>query len=133
MNLDKILEDLLGYWPEMDKTQNDDTVKLAQAKAAIIQWAALEYKNNNQGDTIMENQELTFGGKAVGLSFNPSGNAEVNALKVSAANFIDEICGPSGEKLDFKADAEAAAMRKLAQRAAQEAQMWAVKAATWQS
>lgn len=75
--------------------------------------------------------DLTFGGKAVGLSFNPSQNEEVDAIKKSAANFIDEVCGPSGEKLDFKANPEAAAMRKLAQRAAQEAQMWAVKAATW--
>lgn len=77
--------------------------------------------------------DLTFGGKAVGLSFNPSQNEEVDEIKKSAANFIDVICGPSGEKLDFGQgkDNEAAAMRKLAERAAQEAQMWAVKAATW--
>lgn len=78
------------------------------------------------------NQELTFGGKAVGLTFNPGGSEEVDAIKKAAANFIDEVCGPSGEKLNFTAtDTEPAAMRKLAQRAAQEAQMWAVKAATW--
>jgi hypothetical protein len=79
-------------------------------------------------------QELTYGGKAVGLTFNPSKNEEVDRIKKSAANFIDEVCGPSGEKLDFSStDPEAAAMRKLAQRHAQEAQMWAVKAATWNS
>lgn len=78
--------------------------------------------------------ELTFGGKAVGLTFNPSNNEEVDAIKKSAANFIDEICGHDGNKIDFKTvDAEVGAMRKLAQRAAQEAQMWAVKAATWKS
>lgn len=79
-------------------------------------------------------QELTFGGKAVGLSFNPSGNEDVDAIKKSAANFIDEVCGPSGEKLDTAPgsfDGEQVAMRKLALRAAREAQMWAVKAATW--
>lgn len=79
----------------------------------------------------MENQaELTFGGKAVGLTFNPSNNADVDAIKKTAANFIDQICGPSGEKLT-DTDGEVIAMRKLALRAAQEAQMWAVKAATW--
>lgn len=76
---------------------------------------------------------LTFGGKSVGVTFNPSNDPEVTAIKAQAANFIDEVCGPSGEKLDFKANTEAAAMRKLAQRAAQEASMWAVKAATWKN
>lgn len=82
-----------------------------------------------------EQQDLTFGGKAVGLSFNPSSNTEVDEIKKAAANFIDAVCGPSGEKLDFGQgkDNEAASMRKLAERAAQEASMWAVKAATWQS
>lgn len=79
--------------------------------------------------------DLTFGGKAVGLTFNPSSNSDVDALKKSAANFIDEICGPGGEKVDpvTVQDKEVLAMRELAQRAAQEAQMWAVKAATWSS
>ena len=78
--------------------------------------------------------DLTFGGKSVGLTFNPSQDPEVAEIKGAAAQFIDSICGPAGEKVNgdaFKKDAEAAAMRKLAQRAAQEAQMWAVKAATW--
>lgn len=77
--------------------------------------------------------DLTFGGKAVGLTFNPSSIEEVDEIKKAAANLVDAICGPSGEKLDFGQgkDNEAAAMRKLAQRHAQEASMWAVKAATW--
>lgn len=82
---------------------------------------------------MSEEKELTFGGKAVGLSFNPSGNTEVQYIKEQGANFIDSFCGPNGELLDFKTNPEAAAMRKLAQRAAQEAQMWAVKAATWEA
>lgn len=79
-------------------------------------------------------RELTFGEKSVGLTFNPSAIKEVDDIKAAGANFIDVICGHKGEKVNgdaFKQDAEAAAMRKLAQRAAQEAQMWAVKAATW--
>lgn len=89
----------------------------------------------HMADTASENQQLTYGGKAVGLSFNPSKNTEVDDIKQAAANFIDAVCGPTGEKLDFGQgkDNEAASMRKLAMRAAQEAQMWAVKAATWNS
>lgn len=81
-------------------------------------------------DENQTGRELTFGGKAVGLTFNPSNNEDVNAIKKAAANFIDEVCGPSAEKLK-DIDGEVIAMRKLAQRAAQEAQMWAVKAVTW--
>lgn len=78
--------------------------------------------------------DLTFGGKAVGLTFNPTADSEVTAIKGAAAQFIDVVCGPSSEKLISNAagdNGEAIAMRKLALRAAQEAQMWAVKAATW--
>ena len=84
--------------------------------------------------------ELTFGGKSVGLTFNPSANSEVGQIKKTAAHFIDTICGPNSEKLTYAAEypdvsveGEVVAMRKLALRAAQEAQMWAVKAATWNS
>lgn len=80
----------------------------------------------------MADQELTFGGKAVGLTFNPSKNEEVDTIKKEAANFIDAVCGSSGEDLQAS-DGEVVAMRKLALRKAQEAQMWAVKAATWKS
>ena len=75
--------------------------------------------------------DLTFGGKAVGLSFNPSQNEEVDNIKKSAANFVDQICGPDGFKVGVPYHPEVIAMRKLAQRKAQEASMWAVKAATW--
>lgn len=81
----------------------------------------------------MDNQpELTFGGKAVGLSFNPSNNEEVDGIKKAAANFIDYISSGDGHMLR-EGDGEVIAMRKLAVRAAQEAQMWDVKAATWET
>lgn len=78
----------------------------------------------------MAENDLTFGGKAVGLAFNPGNNEEVDRIKKASAEFIDVVCGVSHEKIDTPS--EATAMRKLALRAAQEAQMWAVKAATWQ-
>lgn len=98
--------------------------------------------SNQIEEESMSEQELTFGGRAVDLTFNPSSNPGVDAINKSAANFIDQICGPSGENLVVVTEkqgqkimsldeaGEIIAMRKLALRAAQEAQMWAVKAAT---
>jgi hypothetical protein len=39
----------------------------------------------------MESQELTFGEKAVGLTFNPSNNPAVQAIKEKFADVIDEL------------------------------------------
>lgn len=69
----------------------------------------------------------TFGMTAVGASFNPSKNENVDKIKQTAADFIDSFHGLQDEA----SDGEVIAMYKLAQRAAQEAQMWAVKAVTW--
>lgn len=83
-------------------------------------------------------KKQTFGGKAAAVSFNPSAVPEVDQIKQAAANLIDAITGPSGEKIlpelqeaGTKLDGEVVAMRKLALRKAQEASMWAVKAATY--
>lgn len=89
-------------------------------------------------DNSDKTQELTFGGKAAAVSFNPSSVPEVDEIKTAAANFIDAIVAPDGKKIlaelqesGTKLDGEVVAMRKLALRKAQEASMWAVKAATW--
>lgn len=74
-----------------------------------------------------ENQELSFGQKAVGLSFNPSGDANVQKLKEQAAAFIDSC----NELRDKATDNEVKRMAAVAITEAQTAQMWAVKAATW--
>lgn len=37
------------------------------------------------------NEELTFGQKQVGFSFNPSGNPEVGIIKELAAGLIDQL------------------------------------------
>jgi hypothetical protein len=69
----------------------------------------------------------TFGEKAVGLDFNPSGDKTVTQLKQLYAQIID-ICdaarttGTKGEK---------ARLWSIAITEAQGAQMWSVKAATW--
>lgn len=79
--------------------------------------------SNDTGKTV---RELTFGERAVGLTFNPSGDEAVNHVKQKCAEFIDFMhsfrSGVTGEK---------ARMASVAITEAQTAQMWAVKALTW--
>jgi len=70
---------------------------------------------------------LSFGQRAVGLDFNPSGSDTVVVLKQSCADFID-LCNESRNLTD---DPEVKRMFSIAITEAQNAQMWAVKAATW--
>lgn len=74
-------------------------------------------------------REMTFGEKAVGLTFNPSGDDLVGSLKQKAADFID-----AAHALRLRADdPEVKRMASVAITEAQTAQMWAVKAATWRA
>lgn len=82
------------------------------------------------------NRELTFGEKAVGLSFNPSQNEDVKNIKEAYARVIDisndaivAITDPGRER--HPEDGEVIRMHKIAITEAQTAQMWAVKAVTW--
>lgn len=70
----------------------------------------------------------TYGEKAVGLSFNPSGDPRVNQLKSLYAQIID-FCN---EERALAVDrTEVVSLYTTAIIEAQGAQMWAVKAATW--
>ena len=80
-------------------------------------------------DTQTDNQKLSFGQRAVGLSFNPSGNKEVQTLKQQIAYFIDTC----DQFRTAATDPEVKRMYSVAITEAQTAQMWGVKAATWQS
>jgi hypothetical protein len=71
---------------------------------------------------------LTFGEKAVGLTFNPSGDPVVDELKREYAKIID-LCHMKRQSL--MAGSEAHRLWCIAITEAQGAQMWAVKAATW--
>lgn len=76
-----------------------------------------------------EVQELTFGQKAVGLTFNPSNNPQVDNVKREFANTIDQL-----HKLRTESeDPEVKRLASVAITEAQSAQMWAVKALTWTS
>ena len=77
----------------------------------------------------MEQRELTFGEKAVGLTFNPSGDPAVNACKAAFAIVINQM----NDLRSLAEDPEVKRMASIAITEAQTAQMWAVKAITWRS
>lgn len=75
----------------------------------------------------MENKELTFGQKAVGLTFNPSGNEAVTQCKQTFADLIDmmnDLRNDPSSSQDVKRHASVA-ITEL-----ETAQMRAVKALT---
>ena len=75
----------------------------------------------------MATQNLSYGEKAVGLTFNPSGDERVNKIKALYAQIID-LCN---DARSANKDSERARLYSIAITEAQSAQMWAVKAVTW--
>lgn len=75
----------------------------------------------------MPTRPMTFGEKAVGLTFNPSGDADVQAVKEAFAKAID-LCH---DLRTTSIPGEKGRMLSVAITEAQTAQMWAVKAITW--
>ena len=75
-----------------------------------------------------QSKELTFGQKAVGLTFNPSGDPNVHDCKLAFAQIIDQM---HELQLASDDDPEVGRMCAVAITYAQTAQMWAVKALTW--
>lgn len=72
-------------------------------------------------------EELTYGMKAVGLTFNPSGDQQVNVVKREYAQVIDVLNGIRNQS----ESQEQKRLLSIAITEAQTAQMWAVKAITW--
>jgi len=73
----------------------------------------------------MEDQTLTYGQKAVGLTFNPSGNPYVNEIKEAYAKIIDQLNDMRTPERN-----ETNRLISVAITEAQTAQMWAIKAIT---
>ena len=91
----------------------------------------MRYKTNKKSwitNNFMneENKELSFGEKAVGLTFNPGNNEDVDKVKKLYAQVIDTLNEIRGEERNERARLCSAAITQ-----AQGAQMWAVKAITW--
>lgn len=75
----------------------------------------------------MVDRELTFGEKAVGITFNPGGDSMVHSIKLAYAGVIDTLH-------NIRTGTESQEVKRLCSVAiteAQTAQMWAVKAITW--
>lgn len=70
---------------------------------------------------------LTYGEKAVGLTFNPSSDPRVDAIKKIASELIDAIHALRANQ----PNGEIVRMANIAITEIQTGQMWAVKAATW--
>lgn len=68
----------------------------------------------------------TYGQKAVGLTFNPSGDPLVQRVKELYAEIIDLV-----NNSIVAVPSERTRLAKIAITEAQTAQMWAVKAFTW--
>jgi hypothetical protein len=75
-----------------------------------------------------QNKNLTYGEKAVGLTFNPSGNSEVENIKKLFALQIDAL----DNLRQTSTLPEQKRLASIAITEIQSAQMWAVKAITWQ-
>jgi hypothetical protein len=71
--------------------------------------------------------ELSYGQAAVGLTFNPSANADVQKVKQQYADIIDDLA----IRREQSTDSEVKRLCSVAITEAQAAQMWAVKAITW--
>lgn len=76
-----------------------------------------------------ERKELveSYGGRAVGLTFNPSNLVAVDVVKTQYAEIINDLDATRNET----DDPEKKRLCSIAITEAQSAQMWAVKAKTW--
>lgn len=70
---------------------------------------------------------MTYGEKAVGLTFNPSNDPTVQKIKELYAEIIDLMASMR----EVEGRTEKARLASVAITESQTAQMWAVKAATW--
>lgn len=81
----------------------------------------------------MDSEQLTFGQKAVGLSFNPSGQVDVVRVKTLCAELIDLLNNKRVELGQGNENVKQAARHlSIAITDVETAQMRAVKALTWE-
>jgi hypothetical protein len=89
-----------------------------------------QIKNNNMESSTTTSQTLTFGQKAVGLTFNHGEgeiHQQVHQAKQTCADAIDQMKAI----IDSEGRSERAALATIAYRKLQQAQMDMVKAITW--
>jgi hypothetical protein len=76
---------------------------------------------------MTEQRELTYGEKACGVSFNLGGSLEVAVIKQLYAGLVDAL----HKRREETTNPEVQRMLSIAITDTQTAQMWAVKAITW--
>ena len=95
---------------------------------SVEQFAkSMKEGNYNNLGTSNDVSAMTFGQKAVGLNFNPSGDDAVGQCKQGFANEIDRM----NHLRTFSDSPEQKRLASIAITELQGAQMWAVKAITW--
>ncbi len=109
----------------MSESNNDQLKSTAGVVSPAFADLAKE-KSENSG-TILSNPPLTFGQKAVGLTFNPSNNVSVDLVKNLQAEYIDVL----NHLRNASTSAEAKRLFSVAITEAQTSQMYGVKAITW--
>ena len=86
-----------------------------------------EEENAQEAASHEESRLISYGEKAVGLTFNPSGDTDVQIIKEAYAEIIDLLYAQKYQSTS----GEMARLYSIAITEAQAAQMWAVKAITW--
>ena len=81
----------------------------------------------------MEDRAQTYGEKAVGLTFNPSGMSDVDKIKKLYAEIIDHMDDFRKGYITRGDSPEMVRLCSIAITEAQTAQMWAVKAVTFRA
>jgi hypothetical protein len=97
------------------------------ARFYVHSGSALRITEVPKEDVLPSARELTFGEKAVGQNFNPSGDHGVANCKDEFAAVINRM----NALRNNTDDPEVKRMASIAITEAQTAQMWAVKALTW--
>jgi len=120
----------------IEKAINDNS-KRGLSTEAICQHAEFEIKQwlGKQGDSPKTQpmpsqqpiQNPSFGQKAVGINFNPSGDDQVGFCKQGFATEIDRM----NDLRQASTSPEQKRLCSVAITELQTAQMWAVKALTW--
>lgn len=116
--------ELSGSGPEMSKESAENESVHADGLTAS---PGPGHHAGMMSESPATSREMTFGEKAVGLSFNPGGNQAVNEIKRAYADIIDLL----HIKRKTSTNADEQRMLSLAITESQTAQMWAVKAVTW--
>jgi len=101
-------------------------VLATQRRVSLVALGEKNLNNCFMGEDTPATPSLTFGQKAVGLTFNPSGDEMVLKAKQLLADAIDLLNNLRGSERSEQARLCSVAITEL-----QGAQMWAVKAITW--